>query len=91
MKSTYKSEYIVVHFTVEGDLPFPVDMMCYDSCVPDIEEDAHRIESTLRHENKGVVKVNLRRFYPEGGRREPHAPRWKSFGWRVVTGREFDR
>lgn len=68
--------------TVEGRGEFPLDMLRYDSCVPQSQTDAFTMtqEGDLR-------RVKLHRFSIEG--RRATAARWESFRWRVVqdTGR----
>ena len=74
-------------FTVEGSLPFPIDMLRYDSAVPQDEDDS---ENILRS-NGGCrpytgknpkYRIKLVRFsygvYPT-------IKRWESFGWNVIS------
>ena len=63
---------------VEGCGDFPVDMLRYDRCVPDTEEDAHAIQ-------RGPYKrqVTLRRFSVNTLRAT--RGRWDTFGWKVLS------
>jgi hypothetical protein len=63
-------------------LPFPLDMLRYDACFPDTQEDVTSIGSSIEgHEHRSVT---LRRYVtdknqsPTGGRCQP-------FGWRIRT------
>lgn len=68
---------------VEGVLPFPIDMLRYDSCWPATEADSAAILNTIESRNPGRVVIHLLRAYPVQGRIYPTAARWASFGWRV--------
>lgn len=78
---------MVKTFTVTGKLPFPVDMLRYDSAWPNGSNDSISIEAAL--------SLQVR---PRGTARppysitlctnDPHAPtraRWESFMWKVVN------
>ena len=80
-----------VEFTVEGDRPFPVDMLRYDHCYPAHEADSAEITNSHRPATikPKMRKVNLRQWRFERGRL-PQIGRWESFGWRVIDlGRDF--
>lgn len=77
-----QDSYRRTEVTVEGRGGFPLDMLRYDSCVPQSETDA----LTMNHEGD-LRRVHLHRFSVDGKRAS--AARWESFRWRVVqdTGR----
>lgn len=78
-------------FTVMGVLPFPDDMLRYDSCKPKTEGCEREIAASkdfgVRQARRGsdtpffvvtLVTENERMFW------EPTAGRWRSFSWGVV-------
>jgi len=67
-----------IEFTVEGRIPFPIDMLRYDLCRPATESDSNMIEVTFRVNTGSPNRVNLKGLKP------PTAARWNSFGWRLV-------
>lgn len=80
-----KVSFFLQEVVVEGSGRFPIDMLRYDSCVPDTESDAVRISGTLDDGPlDGPVTITLRRFAPAASQ-GPTVPRWASFGWRVVS------
>jgi hypothetical protein len=69
-------------FRVYGNTSFPVDMLRYDSCVPDDESDSRAIEDSLDPEAGNRQRqcfVTLRKF--SAG--EPNYARWASYHWKV--------
>lgn len=77
-------------FTVEGQGPFPIDMLRYDQCWPKSEgEDTGVIEQSIRSRPP--------RQAPQGGwppyrvtletdsESAPTYGRWESFGWKVAV------
>lgn len=66
-----------ITFTVVGGLAFPLDMLRYDSCWPDANEDVQAMHDSLDHSEAKPYRVKLRSHY------EPTPSRWQSFGWRV--------
>lgn len=85
-----------VRFQVSGATGFPIDMLRYDRCTPDTEQDSWAIErsatnalrnfvlSNLRtgREDDGVATITIR----SDGRHKgwmPTGGRWFSFGWHV--------
>lgn len=74
--------------TVSGSLPFPVDMLRYDRCTPNTEQDSNRILSSF-DPMSGRVKLDvIRAGCPKTW--SPTAARWKSFGWDVMEVRRID-
>jgi len=75
-------------FTVVGRVPFPLDMLRYDSCSPDTEEAARAIRSSIVAEINGhpelVFAVALVRITQEKNW-QPTRARWTSFGWEVQS------
>lgn len=92
-----KATHAHVVFEVAGRGDFPIDMLRYDMAAPFTGADVASIMTPKyveRAEPNGpgfpsrvqierVVKVI--RFYPVGGKAEPEAARWASFGWRVIS------
>jgi hypothetical protein len=68
-----------VKYKVRGALPFPIDMLRYDSAWPASEEDSHIIEASLRHDIYGASEVVV------CARRDLTVGRWEPFGWKVVS------
>ena len=62
---------------VEGTGEFPIDMLRYDACCPDTENDSHAVKRDTRRQ------VRLRRYSING--LPATAARWKSLGWSVVS------
>jgi hypothetical protein len=64
---------------------FPIDMLRYDSCWPETEQDSVEISATLfrwsdpLHQRTGTP-VNLYSAHTP-----PTPERWETFGWRVVA------
>jgi hypothetical protein len=79
-----KATHAMVAVTVEGAGSFPVDMLRYDSCVPDGQEDVVKVFAEPGSEGWRRRRVNLRMYAPAGGRVGPTTARWESFMWRVV-------
>lgn len=67
-------------FVVQGSLPFPVDMLRYDSCYPKTTEDAMQIVS---RDLLGTKTVTLQRQV-DYKKDQPTVDRWRSFGWLVT-------
>lgn len=78
-------------FSVTGRLPFPDDMLRYDSCQPSTPGSAQEIADSQDYEKRAVrrnsdtpdyvvtlVRESERRYW------EPTYGRWQSFGWAVV-------
>jgi hypothetical protein len=67
-------------FTVEGYAPFPFDMLRYDVCWPQTQEDTHKMERMTRRDGQRIkFQVTLgTNGHP------PTEDRWKSFGWTVI-------
>jgi hypothetical protein len=77
-----------VEYEVEGTLPFPVDMLRYDGAFPEWETDSRKIESSIRMEEDGPVRVRLVAYADKDTaetHRAPNKRRWESFGWKVVA------
>ena len=79
-----------IEHTIEvwGRLPFPLDMLRYDNCVPATGEDAVRIEDSLAYRTPiGVDNpIRLKCYHPTL-RWEPTFGRWESFSWNARTPR----
>lgn len=72
-------------FTVRGKMPFPLDMLRYDSCFPysqgDVTAIADSLDRVRDEDNKPLVfEVTLIQSLAQ----EPTAERWESFMWKVV-------
>lgn len=75
---TTKPKFKQTIICVEGPGVFPFDMMRYDNCCPDAEQDSARIERATHRR----YRVVLRRYSLNGG--PATWERWESFGWTVV-------
>ena len=74
---------VYYRFYVEGQGPFPIDMLRYDRAWPDSEPDAYSISRTFDHylPPKGTSRaIRLAMFDNHG----PTVGRWDSFGWKVT-------
>jgi len=63
------------HYTVEGNDPFPFDMLRYEQAWPANNEDAIKL---------GFRRVNGNFFVNLIGVLDPTSGRWESFGWRII-------
>ncbi len=68
-------------FQVQGNGPFPFDMLRFDECWPVTSADANAMDSESSH----MRIVRLRTSNPFA----PTAKRWESFTWKVVV-TDFD-
>ncbi len=69
---------------VWGRLPFPMDMLRYDVCVPATGVDAARIEDSITRSNVFQIdpdKPIRLRCFASNKRWVPTSKRWESFGW----------
>ncbi len=64
-------------YTVRGRLPFPLDMLRYDSCWPDSAVDTTQIAESLARVERKVYTVHLSSY------NAPTIARWNSFSWGV--------
>lgn len=69
----------IIAYTVTGVLPFPVDMVRYDQAWPSSQDDADRVERSIKREIDGPVSVRINSV------RAPTIGRWASFGWEVTN------
>jgi hypothetical protein len=68
----------VTRWVVVGSLPFPIDMLRYDSAWPASESSSSLIERTIRCDTDGPVQVVI------CTRRRLTVSRWESRGWKVL-------
>ena len=69
-------------FKVKGVFHFPLDMLRYDCCFPNTQEDTGKIQCSLDtlggiEETVELEAYNEKLWYPT-------VERWKSFGWEVI-------
>lgn len=73
---------------IEGKVPFPVDMLRYDNCIPLTEEDAHTITNSIERQGiEGPWTVHVVHESTD------HSPRWTMARWAsfsVQLIQEFD-
>ena len=67
-------------FTVTSDMPFPFDMLRYDGCHPETEDDVSAMFK------QGTRNVRLVMYHRPGEPEEPTRERWQSFLWNVHEG-----
>lgn len=82
-----RATHVMAVVTVEGAGSFPLDMLRYDGCVPDSQEDVSKLAGDgpdPEGRNWQRRQVTLRMYSPAGGKEEPTRARWESFGWRVI-------
>ena len=71
-------------FAVEGEGPFPFDMLRYDTCWPAGSPDANLL--TIRQGRRRILMCCARQPTTFGGGLcFPTVSRWESFGWIVVA------
>lgn len=74
---------------VSGALPFPVDMLRYDQCIPDTETDSRLIERSFDPESPTLAIVLKSKHRALNW--SPTYARWESRGWHVsVVTKERD-
>lgn len=67
---------------VEGNYPFPIDMLRYDAVWPRTETDSYNISRSFHYaEAKMTVEV-IRNAESSW---KPTYGRWESFGWKVIS------
>lgn len=71
-------------FIVRGSVSFPIDMLRYDHCFPDTEQDSHQITETINYrdilsksDDSGWTIVVAR--YVDSFSDKPTFDRWRSF------------
>jgi hypothetical protein len=68
-------------FTVKTSTTFPLDMLRYDTCFPDTEQDAGKIYYNLV-DHRYPLEVKIARWIWQKADR-PTIARWESFGCKV--------
>ena len=69
-----------VRVTVRSNMPFPFDMLRYDGCHPESQDDISAMFA------EGTREVKLVMYHEPGEHDEPTRERWKSFLWNVLEG-----
>jgi len=64
-------------FTVTGAMPFPLDMLRYDSCWPRNSEDVCVMYESIKSVDTTPATIKL------SGANPPTKGRWRSFMWNV--------
>ena len=82
-----KKTHFLHQYTVEGKLPFPIDMLRHDNSFPRGSEDADEISRSIARERDGTgpYRVTLYRASLAIYSKYPTYGRWESFGWKVVA------
>jgi hypothetical protein len=70
------TRFFQVKFVVVGASSFPIDMLRYDFCFPDTQQDVNAMDV------RGSRCVTLVSRAAHDG--VPTRDRWKSFGWEVI-------
>lgn len=73
-----------IHFVVQGNSHFPLDMLRYDACTFSLETDARHAETTHNWQREPESHFYALVSYRDTARWEPTAGRWESFGFKVV-------
>lgn len=73
------------YLVVRGHLSFPVDMLRYDMCYPDSEEDSLAILRTIIDRQNMTWVVLRQDASVSRSLSSVTAARWQSFGWDVVA------
>ena len=73
-------------FSVQGESPFPLDMLRHDGCWPADTESVWNIYISITH---GAIQSSLKSAPARPTIRlrsteKPTVARWASFGWRVL-------
>lgn len=78
-------------FVVEGQYPFPVDMLRYDACYPATSEDAVQLAESMNFIRRNVLatqdlekRTRTVKLTTQLQNR-PTTGRWESFGWKVIV------
>lgn len=72
-------------FTVQGQFAFPIDMLRYDSCYPDSQQDVTAIIESGDPVDRATRQVTLVRIGETRKEAERITrQRWESFGWGLV-------
>lgn len=69
-------------FTVEGQSPFPLDMLRYDACWPAANSDVEEIRLSLLSDTHIEAPLRVALI----SRSKPTHLRWAAFGWQVIEG-----
>lgn len=69
-------------FIVTGSGFFPLDMLRYDSCFPNSQQDVGKMDNSHTQEVMHRRDITLAR-YVRNKSSLPTIDRWKSFGWTV--------
>ena len=73
-------------FTVRGYSAFPLDMLRYDACYPDRQEDVAELHATLDvHELHGRLHAKQPFVVQLKSNHPPEPARWASFSWKVIS------
>ncbi|HTE37507.1 MAG TPA: hypothetical protein VK634_19765 [Reyranella sp.] len=76
-----------IKFVVEGRGQFPIDMLRYDQCYPDSQDDSAAIGDGYVGSTRRAVlctdNVNMNW--------QPNVARWASFNWRVLSEGALDQ
>mgnify|MGYP001606312643 CR=1 FL=1 len=76
-----KKDFRCTKVVVAGCGPFPIDMLRYDSCVPQTEIEVAALVSA-----SGDYKTRRVQLYRYSYDATPAtAARWQSFGWTIVS------
>jgi hypothetical protein len=74
-------------FSVEGSLPFPLDLLRVFACVPATTPDAHRMMRTLLGPEYETVRIALRRLLWDGSFVPVDPSVFARHGWTVLETR----
>lgn len=72
-------------FTVEGNGPFPIDMIRHDRCWPASQEQV----TALAPHSRSILYGEPRRVELRS-HSEPNEGRWRSFQWQIVEQHALD-
>lgn len=75
------AQMYLTRFVVEGTSTFPLDMLRYEVCAPDLQIDVVAIAESLAHGPSHRRTITLARYAQRGW--HPEVARWRSFGWTV--------
>lgn len=82
-----KKLWFVVVVRAPGSGPFPIDMLRFDSLVPNTVKDSNVISASFGRFPTLGDRVELRGSGSASW--EPAVERWEKFGWRVARVEQF--
>lgn len=84
-KKARKAAFRKIYYSVEGTWPFPTDMLRYDNAKPIGRVSRERVERLSKEHADSRDDIRNPQRVDLVSEQRPHAARWASFGWRIIT------